>query len=614
MEQPPHAAGAQSLGLRHRFERKIPLRRERRFQRRICLRHRPRDGHADAYRECPLSQRQCPNINCRVELTININPGPYTWAGVLYRQIFRPRSGASRYHDTMQTNQYVNMFGAIIRKTTLPLMLLLLAACGGHGSSNDAALQTIAITPASPSQRLGMTLQLVATGTYSDGTTRDVSSTSTWSSTKASVAEVSTAGLVSTVGIGSSTITAALGAVTGSATMTVTPGPATVSVLHTFGIPTSTSDGATPAGTPIQASDGNFYGTTAEGGAYVDCDPRLGHGCGTVFKITPDGVESVLHSFDICDGANPNGSLIQASDGNFYGVTTRGGSTCQEAYGSGAVFKITPDGVESVLHSFGASPSDGLTPNGSLIQASDGNIYGATETGGANSCPYFEDNSCGTVFKITLAGVETILYSFGASASDGFGPLGSLIQASDGNFYGTTISGGANGAGTVFKLTPAGIETVLYSFSGPKPTTPVQGPFLIQASDGNFYGTTVSGGANNAGTVFMITPAGVETELYSFGASASDGSSPAGPLKQASDGNFYGTTTSGGANGAGAAFMITPAGIETVLYSFGASASDAASPIGSLIQANDGNFYGASLSHDAPSNFDAMGTIFKLVP
>jgi uncharacterized repeat protein (TIGR03803 family) len=300
----------------------------------------------------------------------------------------------------MPMDQYVNVFCAVIRNSILSLMLLLLAACGGGGSgSNNVVLQAIAITPTNPGQQLGMTLQLVATGTYSGGTTRDVSSTATWSSSNTSVATVSAAGLVSTVAIGTSTITATSGGVMGRGTMVVTARPATESILYTFG--TTASDAVQPSGSLLQASDGNFYGTTVSGGA------------------------------NSCTLIGPNGC--------------------------GTVFKITPAGVETILHSFGASASDGWGPS-PLIQASDGNFYGTTIGGGANSCS--GANYCGTVFTITPAGVETIVYSFGAPASDGSEPVGSLIQASDGNFYGVTDRvGSPNGlgsldSGTVFKLVP----------------------------------------------------------------------------------------------------------------------------------------------------------------
>jgi uncharacterized repeat protein (TIGR03803 family) len=205
-----------------------------------------------------------------------------------------------------------------------------------------------------------------------------------------------------------------------------------------------------------------------------------------------------------------------------------------------------------------------------LIQGSDGNFYGTTAEGGANSAGGTKPG--GTLFKLTPAGVETVLYSFGSSSTDGTAPNG-VIQGTDGNFYGTTSHGGANQfgtgggvnneAGTAFKITPAGVETVLYSF-GSSSTDGVIPTGLIQGTDGNFYGTTSGGGANSAGdtksagTVFELTPAGVETVLYSFGSNSSDGTEPNGFLIQGSDGNFYGTTLfSGGVHNDGTVWSLS---------------------------------------------------------
>ena len=258
----------------------------------------------------------------------------------------------------------------------------------------------------------------------------------------------------------------------------------------------------------------------------------------------PTVTAQILYSFGATStDPRASGVLLQGSDGNFYGTTAYGGigggGTGVSVTGDGTVFKMTPTGEETVLHLFAAAPADGTYP-AVLIQGSDGNFYGTTGAGGANNA--------GTVFKLTPEGVETILYSFGGG-SDGGGGVG-LVQASDGNFYGTTGAGGANNVGTVFKLTPEGVETVLYSFSGtsysgPDGANPVGQ--LVQGSDGNFYGVTSFGGlpspvvmnTTTCGTVFKVTPEGVETILHRF--SGPDGQDPNG-LVQGSDGNFYGTT------------------------------------------------------------------------
>jgi uncharacterized repeat protein (TIGR03803 family) len=345
--------------------------------------------------------------------------------------------------------------------------------------------------------------------------------------------------------------------------------PGTESVLYSFG--STGADAEEPYyGGLVVASDGNFYGMTESGG--------IGN-YGAVFKITSAGAETVLWSFaGGVDGEDPYGSLVEGTDGNFYGLTEYGG-----AHSDGTVIKVTPAGVETVLWSFG-SGSDGYYPYGSLLLGGDGNFYGMTEEGGGT-------NDEGIVFKITPAGVETVLWSFG-SGSDGSDPHGSLVLGSDGNFYGLTYGGGtAGGYGTVFKITPAGVETVLWSFGT---GTDGQEPFggLVLGSDGNFYGMTYGGGTSGAGTVFKITPTGTETVLWSLG-SGSDGSYPYGSLVQGSDGNFYGMTDYGGANGAGTIIQITPSGTETVLWSFGAG-SDASHPVGNLIFGPDGTMYGYS--------------------
>jgi uncharacterized repeat protein (TIGR03803 family) len=447
-------------------------------------------------------------------------------------------------------------------------------------------LVSIAVTPTGPSIQVAASEQFVATGTYSDNSTQVITTSVTWASATTSVAAISNAnnsqGLASALQVGSSSITASQGSVQ-SAPVTLTVTGQVESVLHSFG---SGNDGQTPEDGLIQATDGNFYGTTSYGGVYSD---------GTVFKITPAGVETLLYSFgsSASDGAHPWGALIQGTDGNFYGTTVSGGTHSN----AGTVFKITPAGSETVLWSFGGG-TDGTHPYAGLLQGVDGNFYGTTLTGGANTV--------GTVFKITPAGVETVLWSFG-SGTDGTNPEAGLILASDGNFYGTTQNGGVNSAGTVFKITPAGAETVLYSFaSSGDGTNPYAA--LVQGADGNFYGTTQNGGADSVGTVYTVTPAGAETLLYSFGGVAGDGSNPYDSLIQAADGNFYGTTNLGGANNVGVIFKITPGGVETVVYSFGSNgAYDGGYPYGGLIQGTDGNFY-ATTSAGGQSSF---GSVFK---
>jgi len=234
--------------------------------------------------------------------------------------------------------------------------------------------------------------------------------------------------------------------------------------------------------------------------------------------------------------------LIQATNGSFYGTTSSGGVV------GGTVFKITSRGTFTLLHSF--EGTDGSEPVGGLIQATDGNLYGTTFRGGANGV--------GTVFKVTLAGTLTTLYSFctQSGCTDGENPLGGLVQASNGIFYGTTYDGGANNGGTVFKITSGGTLTTLYNFGSLDGFYPEAA--LIQATDGNFYGTTYLGGAGDEGTVFKITTAGTLTTLHSFCSESgcADGETPAGALVQATNGTFYGTTPGGGTKGDGTVFSL----------------------------------------------------------
>jgi uncharacterized repeat protein (TIGR03803 family) len=341
---------------------------------------------------------------------------------------------------------------------------------------------------------------------------------------------------------------------------------ATYTILHSFADGSVTNDGQKPYAAPIQATDGDFYGTTATGGSA---------GKGTVYRITSTGLVTVLHSFGdgsvTDDGAYPEAELIQATDGNLYGTTSAGG-----AAGDGTVFEITTSGAITLLHSFGdtAVTNDGIYPEAPLIQASDGNFYSTTANGGSAND--------GSIFKITKSGVVTILHSFGDGSvtNDGTDPYGALIQATDGSFYSTTANGGStgtttplSGCGTVFRMTAAGSVTILHSFRDGSVTNDGDGPYagLIQASDGSFYGTTYYGGSTDtgkpstgSGTVFRITTTGTLTIVHSFGDGSvvDDGANPLSPVIQGRDGSIYGTTNLGGSPtlNAGTVFKITPAG------------------------------------------------------
>jgi uncharacterized repeat protein (TIGR03803 family) len=334
--------------------------------------------------------------------------------------------------------------------------------------------------------------------------------------------------------------------------------PYTLTTLHTFlGSPT---DGAFPYAGLVQGTDGFFYGTTVNGGASSNCT----HGCGTVFKISADGSQySVLHSFTNADGSIPEGTLIQAADGNFYGTTFYGGTgnNCADFHpsGCGTVFKISPQSPYTLttVHSFNFS--DGYTPEAGLVQATNGNFYGTTSQGvtEGHTCGY----GCGTVFEMIPQSPYTVTTLHVFQGSDGFFPGAPLIQGGDSNFYGTTARGGANNncvegdCGTVFKISPQSPYTLttvsLSAATGSLPTAP-----LLQATDLNFYGTTNFNAANNGGSVFKLTEALTLTPVYSFCAqlNCADGESPSGLLEF--NGLLYGTTFSGGAFGAGTVFSL----------------------------------------------------------
>ena len=298
----------------------------------------------------------------------------------------------------------------------------------------------------------------------------------------------------------------------------------TLTTLHTFVY----SDGAFPVSPVVQGRDGNFYGTNqGEGDS---------GGAGAIFKMTPGGTVTVLSSTSSVAG------LVQGRDGNFYGTTPR-------SYTNGTVFKITASGTLTTLHTFNGT--DGNNPQAGLIQATDGNFYGTTYSGGTSS---FCGGGCGTVFKVTPSGSLTTLHSF--SGTDGYNVYAGLVEGADGNFYGTTFNGGAHNVGEVYKITPSGTLTVLHTFDGTDGAYPRAAP--VRATDGHFYGTTFQGGAYGQGTVFAITPSGLLTTLYSFcpHSGCADGANPVGGVIQARDGNFYGTTTAGGNNGSGTVFKL----------------------------------------------------------
>jgi uncharacterized repeat protein (TIGR03803 family) len=375
-------------------------------------------------------------------------------------------------------------------------------------------------------------------------------------------------------------------------------------VLHTFA---GGSDGAQPRGTLVTDQLGNLYGTTELGGALNR---------GTVFKIAPDGTETVLHAFDGEDGAYPLGGVILDAAGNLFGTTS-----AYNCCGWGTVFKLAPDGTLTTLYTFRGG-ADGAYPFGGLVAGKAGNLYGTTYSGGLNINNCSSPTGCGTVFKLAPDGTETVLHAFcpEQKCKDGLYPYAGLIVDKKGNLYGTTLQGGKaactleyEGCGTVFKITPAGHEKVLYSFGddGGLPTDS-----LVLDKVGNLFGTTSTSRCCDWGTVFKLAPDGTLITLHTF-QGGSDGAAPlAGPIMDRA-GNIYGTTAGGGYNncssgiGCGTVFKIAPDGTETVLHTFCATkrCADGAVPYAGLVADDAGNLYGATSEGGAKKG---AGTVFKL--
>ncbi len=349
------------------------------------------------------------------------------------------------------------------------------------------------------------------------------------------------------------------------------------------------TDGGNPLGNLILDSSGNLYGTTQEGG---DLSCNAGHGCGTVFRVDPTGTETVLYAFTGgSDGVSPQAGLTRDDAGNLYG-TTYGED------GDGATaFKVAPNGQHTVLYTF---PCCSL-PLGGLVLDKSGNLYG---TAG--------EIDTGMVFKLSPAGKLTVLHSFNG-APDGLYPDGGLIMDQAGDLIGTTYEGGAgprlDGCGTVFKVTKKGVETILYRFLDyPDGALPEAG--VVPGAAGEFYGTTNVGGlqgcnvyddSEGCGTVFKVDSNGREDVLYRFRPAKNEGL-PGGVIRD-SDGNLYGLTFWG------TAFKLDPHGKETILHRF-AGGPGGVFPSGSLVRDPAGNLYGVTYYGGTLGN----GSVFKITP
>lgn len=318
---------------------------------------------------------------------------------------------------------------------------------------------------------------------------------------------------------------------------------------------------------------------------------------------------SYLANFDGENGTGPEGAVVQATDGNFYGTTDLGGASQW-----GVLYKVTPSGDLSVVYNFCSQPNcaDGSLLSSSPILGSDGNLYGTTSGGGSDAG---FPNGSGTIYKMTLAGEITTLYTFCVTTpcNDGQGP-GGLTLAGDGNFYGTATVGGKFNEGTIFRVSPTGAFKVLHSFCSLKNCKDGERPFYppIQGIDGNFYGTASGGGANGGGVVYKLTPAGVYTVIHNFCSdpNCTDGSVPT-TIVQDAKGDFFGTTELG-SNGTfyGTVFKIKSTNLFSVLKSFD---QEFGFVVTGLVLANDGNLYG--VTEGPEQGFDSNGgTIFEISP
>ncbi|HXJ95374.1 MAG TPA: choice-of-anchor tandem repeat GloVer-containing protein [Terriglobia bacterium] len=362
-------------------------------------------------------------------------------------------------------------------------------------------------------------------------------------------------------------------------------------------------DGQWPSRDLIADSAGNLYGTTQNGGT---------SGGGTVFKVSVDGTETVLHAFAVQpDGAEPAAGLVMDSAGNLYGTTFYGG-----ARENGTVFEISSSGDESILYSFTGGKDEGK-PMASLLLDPEDNLYGTT-TG--YCCTGYQ----GTVFRLSPSGKIAELHTFAGPPNDGALPFSGLIHDSAGNLYGTTTEGGLYGLGTVFELSKAGTETILYNFTGFADGADPSAN-LLRDSAGNLYDTAYGGGSTTGacplygcGTVFKLSPSGEVTGLYSFMGGA-DGANPVSDLLMDPKGNLYGTTPAGGSSpsacstedypGCGVVFELTAAGKEKVLHTFTGFPNDGAFPYGGLVRV--GNYLYGTTNVGGAYN---CGTVYRVAP
>lgn len=386
-----------------------------------------------------------------------------------------------------------------------------------------------------------------------------------------------------------------------------------VKTLYSFSVTNFNSvDGREPEDALVEAPDGNFYGVTRSGGfepgSVSDAD-------GVVFRVSRDGAYTRMYSFyyrgAALHGTEPVGGLIMGADCNLYGTTRYGGPN---GSGSGTIFRMTLSGEITYVASF--NNTNGRFPLEQLVQSADGNFYGTTFEGGA-AYNQVSNYLTGTVFKMTTGGALTTLVSF--NGPNGGSPVGKLTQGSDGNFYGVTSKGGANGEGTIYKVSPTGQFTLLWSFVAGRGTTSGIVPYsgLVEANDGYLYGTAAAGGSNNEGVIYKISKSGQYSIVHSFySPSVALGcncgiSQPYAGLILGKDGNLY-TSTRGGLSAqnsgeAGAVIRVSPQGLMTPVAYF--PAGGPREMLTELVQSRDGHLYGASFRGGA----NGEGAFFRVL-
>ena len=366
----------------------------------------------------------------------------------------------------------------------------------------------------------------------------------------------------------------------------------TFHALHEF---TGGSDGEFPEAVLLRDSAGNLFGTAFSGGANT---------AGVVFKIDSTNAETVPFAFNITDGAFPNASLTEDSLGTLFGVANDGPS------GGGVVFKLAPDGTQTLLHSFKTGSRNLSSPSGGVLLDSAGNIFGTTLLGGSGvNCSF----GCGVVYKINTTLALRVLHAF-TGGTDGSLPIGPLVQDAAGNLFGVAKQGGnltcpealQVGCGTVFKISSAGKLTVLHSFRGGIDGVTPQGGLLIDAA-GNLFGATAAGGGFERGTIFTISSAGKYSVLHRF--TGVDGATPNGSLAIDSTGNLFGTAQTGGLDGLGIVFELSPAGKLTSLHDFTGDL-DGANPMAGVILDPTGNLFGTAIRNFTPQPQD--GSVFEI--